>query len=249
MKLVAIIMAYNEEHNIADCINSLQWADHCVVIVDPRNSDRTAELAEAAGAEIIYNTFQNYAQQRNDALDHVQADWVFFVDADERATPALADEIRTLIAQTELNGYWVPRNNYIFGKLTRHTGWYPDYQLRLLRHGKAYYDPARQVHELAIVEGETGHLTEALTHYNYTSYAQFVAKQRSYVQYDAQILKEQGIQPKPHKFVTQPMRQFIWRFITLQGYRDGRHGLRLSLLMAWNEFQKYMHLRKLYQAD
>lgn len=249
MKLVAVVMAYNEEHNITDCINSLQWADCCVVIVDPRSSDRTTELAEAAGAEIIYNTFQNYAQQRNDALDHVQADWVFFVDADERATPTLAAEIRTLIAQTELNGYWVPRNNYIFGKLTRHTGWYPDYQLRLLRHGKAYYDPARQVHELAIVEGETGHLSEALTHYNYTSLAQFVEKQRRYVQYDAQILKEQGIQPKLHKFITQPTRQFIWRFITLQGYRDGLHGLRLSLLMAWNEFQKYVHLRKLFQAD
>lgn len=243
--LAAVIMARNEEHNIRDCIASVQWADRVAVILDPRNNDRTAEFAAAAGANVIENEFQNYAQQRNDALNLVDTDWVLFIDADERSSSAQADEIRTVIATGAHNGYWIPRHNYIFGKLTRHAGWYPDYQMRLLKRAHARYDPERQVHELVILDGEPGYLNEPFVHYNYTSLAQFKEKQRRYVQYDAKILKERGIRPKPHKFVTQPVRQFIWRYITLQGYRDGLHGLRLSLLMAWYELQKYVALRKL----
>jgi glycosyltransferase involved in cell wall biosynthesis len=246
-QLAAVILARNEAANIGECIASLGWADRVVVFVDPRSEDRTVELAKAAGADVLINPFQNYAQQRNDALNSVTADWILFVDADERSSPAQAAEIRGTMASGQHNGYWIPRHNYIFGKLTRFTGWYPDYQMRLLRRGKAHYDPTRQVHELAIVEGEPGYLTVPFVHYNYRSFAQFVEKQNRYVQYDAQILKEQGIQPRPHKFITQPVRQFVWRYITLKGYRDGLHGLRLSLLMAWYEMQKYRHLRRLYR--
>jgi (heptosyl)LPS beta-1,4-glucosyltransferase len=247
-QLAAVILARNEENNIAECIASVRWADHVVVVVDPRTEDRTVELAQAAGADVITNPFQNYAQQRNDALDAVEADWILFIDADERSSAEQADEIRAVIASGQHNGYWIPRHNYIFGKLTRYTGWYPDYQMRLLRRGKAHYDPGRPVHELVILEGEPGYLTEPFVHYNYLTFAQFVEKQNRYVLYDARILKEQGVQPRPHKFLTQPARQFIWRYVTLKGYRDGLHGLRLSLLMAWYEFQKYVHLRRLYRT-
>lgn len=245
IQLAAVILALNEETNIKDCIASVHWADRVVVILDPRSQDRTRTLAETTGAAIIEHRFENYAQQRNAALDAVEADWILFIDADERSSPAQASEIRSLIAQGNHNGYWIPRHNYIFGKLTRHTGWYPDYQMRLLRRHKARYDPARPVHELVQLEGEPGYLTEPFIHYNYVSVAQFKEKQSRYVQYDAQILKEQGVSPKPHKFITQPVRHFIWRFVTLQGYKDGLHGLRLSLFMAWYEFQKYVHLRRL----
>jgi glycosyltransferase involved in cell wall biosynthesis len=220
-----------------------------VVFADSRNEDRTLELAQTAGAEVLVNPFQNYAQQRNDALNAVEADWILFIDADERSSPEQADEVRTLIASGQHNGYWIPRHNYIFGRLTRYTGWYPDYQMRLLRRGKARYDPARQVHELVILEGEPGYITVPFVHYNYRSFAQFVEKQNRYVRYDARILKEQGTRPLLRKFITQPVRQFIWRYISLKGYRDGLHGLRLSLLMAWYEFQKYVYLRRLYRED
>jgi glycosyltransferase involved in cell wall biosynthesis len=242
--LAAVILTYNEEMNVADCIPSVQWADR-VVVFDSFSQDRTLERARAAGAEVIQHPFENYAQQRNAALQAVEADWILFVDADERSTPEQAAEIRRLIEQGDHHGYWIPRHNYIFGRLTRHTGWYPDYQMRLLHRGHAHYDPERKVHELVILDGEPGFLTTPFVHYNYTDFAQFKAKQRRYVRYDASILREQGIQARPHKFVTQPVRQFIWRFITLRGYRDGWHGLRLSLLMAWYEFQKYVHLRRL----
>lgn len=243
--LAAVILAHNEETNIRDCVNSLRWVDRIVVFVDAKTGDRTAEIARSCGAEVLVNPFQNYAQQRNDALQAVDAEWILFVDADERSSPEQAAEIRATVAIGDCAGYWIPRHNYIFGKLTRHTGWYPDYQLRLLRRASARYDPARPVHELVILDGQAGYLGVPFVHYNYNTVAQFRSKQRRYVQYDAQILKEQGIRPQAHKFVTQPVRQFIWRYITLRGYRDGLHGLRLSLLMAWYELQKYVHLRRL----
>ncbi len=247
--LTAVILARDEAHNIRDCIASVQWAERVLVFLDPQTRDRTAEIAREAGADVIENPFQNYAQQRNDALAAVQSDWVLFIDADERSTSAQAAEICARIAAEPYDGYWIPRHNYIFGKLTRHTGWYPDYQLRLLRRERAHYDPQRPVHEVVVLDGEAGYLQEPFIHYNYTSFAQFVEKQRRYVQYDARILKEQGIRPRPHKFVTMPLRHFYWRFVTLQGYKDGLHGLRLSALMAWYELQKYVHLRRLYRAE
>jgi glycosyltransferase involved in cell wall biosynthesis len=247
VSLAAVILTRDEEANIEDCTASVRWADR-VVVFDSFSQDRTVELAQSAGAEVLQHPFENYAQQRNAALDAVEADWNLFVDADERSSPEQAAEIRSLISEGKHNGFWIPRHNYIFGRLTRHTGWYPDYQLRLLRRQKARYDAARPVHELVILEGEPGYLTTPFLHYNYRTFAQFREKQNRYVRYDAQILKEQGILAKPHKFITQPARQFIWRFITLRGYQDGLHGLRLSLLMAWYEFQKYAYLRVLYRA-
>ncbi len=245
VSLAAVILTHNEEVHIRACIESVRWADR-VIVFDSFSDDQTVALAEQAGAEVIQHPWNGYASQRNAALEAVDTDWILFVDADERSSPAQAAEVRALLAASEHHGYWIPRHNYIFGRLTRHAGWYPDYQMRLLHRGHARYDPAREVHELVVLDGEAGYMTEPFVHYNYTSVRQFREKQSRYVRYDAQILKEQGIKPRPHKFITMPLRQFIWRFITLKGYRDGLHGLRLSLLMAWYELQKYRHLQRLY---
>ena len=243
--LAAVILTRNEEAHITACIESVRWTDR-VVVFDSFSDDQTVALAEAAGAEVLQHPWEGYASQRNAALEAVEADWILFIDADERSSPAQAEEIRATLAQPAHHGYWIPRDNYIFGRLTRHAGWYPDYQMRLLHRGHARYDPARQVHELVLLDGEPGYLDVPFIHYNYATVRQFHEKQKRYVRYDAMILKQQGVRSRPHKFVTMPLRQFIWRFITLKGYRDGLHGLRLSLLMAWYEFQKYRHLQRLY---
>ncbi len=248
MRLAAIILTYNEAQHVADCIETLRFAD-AMIVFDSHSSDQTVELARNAGAQVIQNRFENYAQQRNAALDAVResADWVLFVDADERVPQALAVEVRASIERAGYAGFRIPRDNYIFGKLTRGAGWYPDYQTRLLKVGAAHYDPARQVHEVVVLEGSEGKLTNALIHYNYRDLAQFVEKQRRYSAYDARILHEQGIRPKPQNYLLQPLRQFWWRYVTLKGYGDGLHGLRLSGLMAWYEFRKYGLLRELWK--
>jgi hypothetical protein len=104
--------------------------------------------------------------------------------------------------------------------------------------GYARYDPAKKVHEVVLLDGPRGTLAEPFIHYNYDDARQFRDKQQRYVAYDAQMLFEQGIRPKLYTPFTQPLRHFIWRYVTLGGWRDGLHGLRLSALMAWYEHRK-----------
>lgn len=239
--LAVVILTLNEAEHIRACIGSVGWADE-IFVLDSYSDDGTVGLAEAAGARVGQSVFENYAQQRNVALERVEADWVFFVDADERGTADLAEEVRGILSRPE-SGWYVARHNYIFGKLTQGAGWYPDYQARLFRRDKVRYE--RPVHEVAVVEGEMGHLDNPLVHYNYRDVAHFHAVQRRYTAFEAGILREQGVRPKFYTHFTQPLRQFYWRFITLKGYGDGWHGLRLSLFMAFYEWHKYRLLRRL----
>jgi (heptosyl)LPS beta-1,4-glucosyltransferase len=243
--LTAIVLTHNEEQHLPDCLKSLAWAP-AVMVFDSHSTDRTLEVARAAGAVVRQRAFDNYAGQRSAALDAADTDWVLFVDADERVTPALADEVQQVLHSPE-PGWWIPRHNYIFGRLTMHAGWYPDYQLRLLRRDLARYDPARPVHELVLLNSHlaAGHMKAPLVHLNYDNPAEFIAKQAYYAGYDARRLLEQGVRARPHHFVLQPLRQFYWRWITLSGWRAGLHGLRLSALMAVFELQKYRMLRQM----
>jgi hypothetical protein len=177
----------------------------------------------------------------------VQADWIFFVDADERATPELAAEIRAVTTgDREEVAWWVPRHNYIFGRLTLRTGWYPDYQLRLVLQGHARWE--RPVHEVAVVDGPEGYLQSPLIHYNYDDLADFVTRQEKYTDYDAGILFQQGVRPRFYTPYSQAVRHFWWRFVALRGVRDGLHGLWLSLLTAYYEAVKYRRLVRMWRA-
>jgi len=242
--LAAIIIAKNEARHIADCVASLHWAKQ-VIVCDNFSSDATAALAQQSGARVILQfPHKDFAQAHNLALDTAtDAEWVLFVDADERATPELAAEIQPILTGDPAPaGYWVPRHNYIFGKLTLNAGYYPDYQMRLLRRGHARYE--RPVHEIVVLSGLEGYLKHPLIHYNYDTLDQFRAKQLRYIPYDAKALEAQGIRFKPHNVVLQPLRHFWWRYVTLQGYRDGLHGLRLCVLLAYYYgLLTYLHLR------
>ncbi len=236
--LAVVILTKNEAAHITHCIESVRGLGDTVVVWDSGSDDATQQLAYLAGALVIERPFDNYAAQRQAALDTLNSEWVLFIDADERMTPALREEILRVIEEPEVderaaNGYWIPRRNVIVGREVRGGGFSPDYQLRLLRRSAARYDTAREVHEVVEVGGVEGRLREPLVHYNYGSWRQFHAKQRSYAAYEARILRGRGVHPRPHNFVLQPLREFRRRFVTLKGYRDGWHGLRLATLLAW----------------
>jgi (heptosyl)LPS beta-1,4-glucosyltransferase len=245
MLLTAIILTKNEAKNVVSCVESLAWADG-IVVFDSYSSDGTVEMAEAAGARVIQHPFQNFAQQRNAALDVIASDWVFFVDADERATPELGDEIRQAIEREDVNGWWVPRHNYVFGRLTRGAGYYPDYQMRLLRAGCGRYE--RPASEIVVLEGTDAYLTQPMIHYNYESVAQFHAKQKAREVFEATTLHRQGVRLRPHTLLLRPLRDFWWRYVTLQGYQDGWHGLRLCMLLAyyfgWRNYVRLWQMRR-----
>jgi hypothetical protein len=244
-ELVAVVLTRNEAPQIGECLASLTWADSCVVF-DSGSTDQTVERAEERGAIVIHHPFVDFASQRNAALETVDAEWVFFVDADERATPAVGEEVRRVVAyrgDRARAGWWVPRDNWMVGHRMRGGGWYPDRQLRLLRRGLARYDPARPVHETVILDGAAGDLANPLIHYNYDSVAQFRRKMLRYTALEAKILRERGVRMHPWTCVTMPAREFWRRFVLLRGYRDHLYGLLFCGLMAWYTFVTYWRLR------
>lgn len=247
MNVVAVVPTLNEEHNILNCLESLAWTDQRVVF-DCFSTDGTIDLAQQAGAAAIQHPFENFAQFHNAAMEQVEADWIFFVDADERATPELAKEVRAVTAgDREEVLWWVPRHNYIFGRLTLGAGWYPDYQPRLLLRGHAHWE--RPVHEIAVADGPEGYLKNSLIHYNYDDLPDFIARQEKYTGIDADILLQGGVRPRFYTPYSQAVRHFWWRFVTLRGVQDKLHGLRLSLLMAYYEAVKYRKLARLWKAS
>lgn len=247
--ITAAIITKNEQAHIAECLAALAWADERLV-VDSLSDDATVRLAEAAGARVLLRPFDTYARQRNYTLDQATGDWVFFVDADERVPAALATEVRRTAEQaTDADaGFWVPRRNEILGRWVRHAGWWPDAQLRLLRRGRARYDEERDPHELVVLDGAEGYLTEHLRHINYTSVGQLFSKQDRYALREAANLRREGEKVRPHRFLTAPAREFVRRFITLEGYKEGPLGLLLAVVMAWYCFRVYTHLWRLSRS-
>jgi glycosyltransferase involved in cell wall biosynthesis len=248
-KLIAVILTRNEKRHIGECIQSVTWTDG-VLVSDSYSEDGTVEVARQMGATLVQHPFINFAEQRNMALADAHAmgaKWVFFIDADERATPELAAEIARVIRDDTIVGWWVPRYNYIMGHKMRGGGWYPDHQLRLLQVEHARYDPARGVHEIVILDGEAGYLQEHLIHFNYDTLTNFRAKQNRYQEFEATILYKQGVNPRPWTYLSMPLREFWRRYVELKGYRDGWVGLLLCGLMGWYTFRTYArlgHLRR-----
>jgi glycosyltransferase involved in cell wall biosynthesis len=247
-QLLAVILTKNEARHIRECIQSVAWADG-VLISDSYSDDGTVEIAHQMGATVTQHPFTGFAEQRNIALADAQdldAEWVFFIDADERATLELASEIGRVIQDEHVVGWWIPRYNYIMGHKMLGGGWYPDHQLRLLRVDRARYDPTRQVHEVVILDGQAGYLQEHFIHYNYDSLAQFRAKQNRYREIEAQMLYDQGIVPRPWTYLSMPLREFWRRYMVLKGSRDGWVGLLLCGLMGWYTLRTYLRLAHLH---
>lgn len=250
--VTAIVLTLDEAEHLPACLESLRFADR-VIVVDSGSRDGTPALARAAGAAVVDHPFVNYSRQRAFALGLSTTRWTLFVDADERVPAALASEIRHVVDQgagvrtddalaesadasvDAPAGYWIPRANVFWGHTLRGGGWWPDHQLRLLRTGRAHYDPLRGVHEVASLDGPAGWLANPLVHLNYASWAEFDAKQRAYARLDAQRRLADGWRLRPHQRITQPLRAMYYRYVALGGWRDGWLGLRLAMKMAATE--------------
>ncbi len=243
--LSVVIIARDEERHIAGALQSAAAiADELIVLLDPRTVDRTAEIAQEHGAQVVLHTFNSFPAQRNYALNHSRSEWILFLDADERITPELLDELHQFHLRSESSfvGYWIPRHNLYFGRALCGGGWYPDPQLRLLRRNYARYDENRLVHELVILDGAAGHLTHHLLHINIETWPELHQKQRRYAIAEAQTLAQNGVRAKWRNLVLQPLREVYRRFVTWRGYQDGLLGLVLALTMGYYELVKYLHL-------
>ncbi|MBV9789939.1 MAG: glycosyltransferase family 2 protein [Chloroflexi bacterium] len=251
MFLSIVLIARDEERYIGGALGSAApLADELLVVLDPRTTDRTAEIAREHGARVVEHEFVSFPRQRNAALALSRGEWVLFLDADERITPELAAALRQFCSRREHEhvGYWLPRHNLYFGQLLHGGGWYPDGQLRLLRRDSAHYDESRLVHELVQIDGSTGELPGHLLHINIESWPELHTKQRRYALAEAQTLALSGVRAKWRNLLLQPLREVNRRFVTWHGYRDGTLGLALALTMGYYELIKYVHLKALERS-
>jgi glycosyltransferase involved in cell wall biosynthesis len=251
MSLTVVIIARDEAKHIAGALESVRGlADECLVLLDERTTDNTAEIAEMFGAIVSLEPWRGFPNQRNHALALSKSEWVFFLDGDERVTDELREELARMVSgglDAQVAGVWVPRKNQFFGKVLRGGGWYPDRQLRLLRRDKAQYDPQRTVHETVVLQGEALLAQGHLFHLNIEHFGEFWRKQTSYAIQEAQTLYLAGRRARWRNFVGAPLREFYRRFVQLGGYRDGALGLFLCAALAYFEIVKFVHLKGLDQ--
>jgi glycosyltransferase involved in cell wall biosynthesis len=240
--LSVAIIAKDEARYLAGAIESARHvADEVLVLLDDRSTDESAAIARAAGARLFVEPWRGFSAQRNRALALCSRRWVLFLDADERITPELADELREL-GDWRLAGYAIPRYNLFFGRRLRGGGWYPDPQLRLLRRGRARYDEARLVHEFPLLDGEAGLLKGHLLHYNIDRLGEFWRKQTEFARKEADTLLGEGVRARRRTFLGAPAREFRRRFVRLGGWRDGALGLFLCGALAFFEVVKTLRM-------
>ncbi len=238
MTLSVVISAYNEEKNIRECIESVEELADEIIVVDNTSQDRTSEIAKKCGAKVFtqVNNPRKIDLQKNFGYEKATQEWILSLDADERISQRLAQEIIKAVRAEEVSGYHIPRKNIIFGKWIKHSLWWPDYQLRLFRRGRGKFVSAT-VHQPLFVRGEVRHLSEPLTHYNYTSISQFVDRMNSiYTEIEADEIIREKERLHWTDAIRMPFSDFLKTFFLQRGYRDGLHGLILSILQAFYMF-------------
>jgi glycosyltransferase involved in cell wall biosynthesis len=191
-KLSVVLATFNEEANLPGCLDSVNGLADEIIVVDGTSKDKTAQIAKKYGAKVVVTqNLPNFHINKQKAIDLATKDWILQLDADERISPELAEEIKSKLKKEELaaNGYWMPRKNLFLGKFLMKGGQYPDYSLRLYRKGKGRL-PQVHVHEQAEVVGRVEYLKCALLHYPYKDFKSYLAKWNRYNELLASQIKE-----------------------------------------------------------
>jgi len=221
------------------------WADETVV-ADAESTDDTAARARARGARVCVRPWPGFSAQKNFAASQASHDWILSVDADERVTPALAEEIRSVLSSDPVaRGYRVPRVSCYLGRWIRTTDWYPDYQLRLYdRHAARWVGDF--VHERVEVAGRVERLRHELQHLPYRDVAHHLRTMDRYTTLAARQMLEDGRRAGPAGLLARPIGAFLRNYLLRGGWRDGSVGLVISVLNSYYVFLKFA---KLWEAQ
>jgi glycosyltransferase involved in cell wall biosynthesis len=241
--VTAVIAAHDESANIEACIASVEWAGE-VIVVENQSVDDTVARATAAGATVISPPFTTIGAARNQAIVRAKTPWILVLDADERCTPELAEEIQKTIGATDCQAFRVPRRSFFLGKEIRHGGWGggKDKPIRLFRRDLRYN--ADQVHEhVDVPEGAAmGELKNSFLHYTYTSLDQYFEKFDRYSRWWAEQNYARGRRGTAAAVFFKPPARFMSMYLLKGGFRDGARGLVLASLAAASVMAKYARL-------
>ena len=246
MSLSALIITYNEEHNIASVIENLDIADE-IIVVDSFSTDETTKIAATYNkVTVVQHPFENYATQRNYAISLAKNSWILFLDADERLTPELKEEIvETIQLKEAYSAYYFYRTFMFKNTKIRFSGSQSDKIFRLFKKENAHYNLDKIVHEKLIVTGKTGKLKNKLIHYSYRNYSDYKQKMIFYGKLKAKEEFKKGIKPTFFHFYIRPLYQFIYQYIIRLGIFDGKKGIIICFLNAYSVYIRFQELKKL----
>ena len=247
MKLSVIIITKNEAANIQACLDTVKFANQWI-IVDSGSSDGPVAIARAAGATVIETAdWPGFGPQKARALAAASGEWVLSIDADERITLELAQEISLIItAQEAVDAYAISRSSRYCGRFIRHSGWSPDYVTRLFKRDKARFSNDL-VHEQLIVNGITQRLEFKMLHYSFKNFSQVLQKIDSYSTLSAQQAYARGKRASVGQAALHGLWAFIRTYFLRLGFLDGSHGLALAISNAEGSYYRYLKIGQLGQ--
>jgi glycosyltransferase involved in cell wall biosynthesis len=246
-KVTAVVPTYNEEAKIGECLESLRWADE-LVVVDSYSSDATVRIARNLADRVELHRFRDFSSLKNRCVRAASNRWVLLVDADERVSPRLRGEIRSVLSGPSHAGYWIPRVNHFLGKRIRRAGWGGQKVLRLFERDRGRYTD-RVVHERLSLDGHAGYLTGPLLHYPYENLDEYWRKSQTYARLSALELLRSGRRTGAGSLLLRPAARFLRMYLLQMGFLDGAHGLLLCGLAAVHVYAKYARLWELSLED
>lgn len=237
--LSIIVITYNEEQMIRNCLESIKWADD-IIIVDAFSTDKTLEIAKLYTDRVFQKKWNGYVAAKKLGLEYAVHDWILFLDADELVSENLAKDIQTILSNKSSNydAYEIPRKAFFLGKWIHHAGWYPGYVVRLLRKDKIRFVNVR-VHERIDCEGIIGKLKSDIYHFTDDNIFHYLFKFNKYTSLAAEDLKDLSYRSGIVDLTVRPVFLFFKMYILKLGFLDGIHGLILSCLSSAYVFCKY----------
>ena len=247
-KLSVTVIAKNEAADIGGALTSVAWADE-IVVVDSESTDDTVAIARRHTDRVVVREWPGYVDQKNYAASIASHDWILSLDADERVTPTLADEIRARLAVAPQEAaFRIPRVTWHLGQWIRTTDWFPDHQLRLYNRQSAGWT-GRYVHEAVTVRGSIGTLSGELQHYPYRDISDHLETIDRYTTYAARQMHEQGRRAGLLQIAGHPPLAFLRNYLAHGGIRDGVPGFIISAMNAYYVFLKFAKLWELRNRE
>lgn len=247
--LSVVINTLNEAENLPKVISSIKGLAEEIIVVDMESTDGTPEIAKKLGAKVIKHPRINYVEPaRNFGVSKATRKWILILDSDEEIPKDLAEEIKKSIIHSEADYFRLPRKNLIFGKWLKHSRWWPDYNIRLFKKGFVSWNEI--IHAVPVTQGIGADFPAkeefSIVHHHYNSLEQFIERMNRYTSVQAAYMVKEKYQFKWREILTKPTNEFLSRYFFGEGYKDGLHGLALSLLQAFSELVLYL---KVWQAS
>jgi glycosyltransferase involved in cell wall biosynthesis len=238
------VITLNEEKKLRQCLESAAFAEE-IIVLDSGSKDRTLAIAREFTEKVFQIPWQGYARQKNLAQDKAQGPWILNIDADERVTPELREEILTVIQKNPpCAGFKIPRKNFFCGKWIRHGGWSPNYMLRLyLKEDGSFAQ--REVHEQVVVQGPVGKLKAPLEHFTYDSISDYLKRMNRYSDLSAKQYLLEGKRVSWAEILFRSWYTFFKMWGLQGGVLDGSKGLVLAVLYSYYTFTKYAKLKEI----